>query len=136
MLTIRAPWGEETMYEIGGVAEDVPKKSRFKFDFLVHGQSLQPDEFWNVPDYPIYIVLNDNKGNDKLAKALSHRINQAPQLINTNRNVEISLTSLADVSLTAARTTIFNDLSHLSQRASNTHRVIRIYRFLETKREY
>ncbi|HYI79228.1 MAG TPA: ABC transporter permease, partial [Chryseolinea sp.] len=42
-LIVRAPWGQETTYEVTGVAEDIPRRSQFKFDFLITHAELDPN---------------------------------------------------------------------------------------------
>ena len=101
-LTIRAPWGKENIYEVTGVTEDIPKLSRFKFDFLVTQTGLSTDEFWNVPEYSIYVLLKENTNPSVLGEKLTNTLKDVPQLRSANKNVTMSLESIADVPLSIA----------------------------------
>src|SRR5688572_12053887 len=60
-LTVRVAWGEETTYEVTGVMEDIPKFSRFRFEFLTTLKSgLNTEQFWDSPDYSFYALLKEN----------------------------------------------------------------------------
>lgn len=98
-LTIRVSWGQETMYEVTGVIEDIPQRSRFRFDFLITQSPLREDELWNTPDYSIYMLLKENVKTTELADKLTSTLKQAPQLKSTNRKVIVSLESIADIQL-------------------------------------
>lgn len=98
-LTIRVPWGAETEYEVTGVLEDVPQKSRFRFNFLITPRPLNTDEVWNVPDISLYVLLKENAQTHELSKTITHTLNEVVQLKSTNRKVIMSLESLADVEL-------------------------------------
>ena len=94
-LTIRSPWGQETTYVATGVIENIPAHSQFQFDFLVTRPPVSTEEFWNVPDYSIYILLKDNMNNRELGKKLTNTVMHAPHLTSTNRKVVLSLTSMS-----------------------------------------
>ena len=99
-LTIRVPWGAETTYEVTGVVEDIPEKSRFRFDFLIAQSPLNTEAFWDVPDYSTYVLLKQNAATAALSKTLTSTLNDVAQFKATNRKVAASLESLADVKLT------------------------------------
>lgn len=98
-LTVRAPWGAETTYEVTGVAEDVPQRSQFRFDFLTTHLPLDPTEFWYVPDCSTFVLLNGDANTSDFAAKLSKALNDVPQLKSTSKKVVLSLESLADVQL-------------------------------------
>ncbi len=98
-LTIRTSWGQETSYQISGVIEDIPKRSRFNFDFLIPRGDVNSDEMWNLPDYSTYVLLKDNADPDALKEKISDVLEDVPQLTAANRNVTISLESFTDVKL-------------------------------------
>lgn len=98
-LTVRVPWGAETVYEVTGVIEDVSQRSQFRFDFLTTQAPLDPNELWYVPDYSTFVLLQDNVNISELSKKLSSTLNGVLQLKSTNRKVTLSLESLADVKL-------------------------------------
>lgn len=98
-LTLRSPWGSESVYEVTGVLEDVPRRSQFDFDFLTTHLPLDPGELWYVPDYPTYVLLKDNAEIGQLSAKLTSTLNEVPQLKSTNRKVTVELESLANVEL-------------------------------------
>lgn len=98
-LTIRVPWGNENTYEVAGVTEDIPKLSRFHFDFLITRTETIADEFWNVPEYSIYVLLKENANPSALGEKLTNIVKNVPQLKSANKNVTISLESISDVPL-------------------------------------
>ena len=98
-LSVRAPWGAETSYEVTGVTEDVPPRSQFNFDFLTTQLQMDPSEFWYVPDCSTYLLLDMNADINALALKLTNTLNEVPELKSTNRKVNISLDSLANVQL-------------------------------------
>ena len=98
-LTIRTSWGQETSYQIGGVIEDIPKRSRFNFDFLIPRGDVNSDDMWNLPDYSTYVFLKDNADPEALEEKISDVLKDVPQLSSANKNVTISLESFADVKL-------------------------------------
>lgn len=100
-LSVRAPWGAETTYEVTGVTEDIPRRSQFQFDFLTVQTQLDPREFWYVPDCSTYLLLADNVNIHELSRKLTRTLNAVPELKSTNRKVEMSLYSLADVQLSS-----------------------------------
>jgi putative ABC transport system permease protein len=98
-LTIRAPWGKENTYEVTGVTEDIPNLSRFNFDFLITQTELSTDEFWNVPEYSIYVLLKENANPSVLGEKLTATLKNVPQLKSANKSVTISLESLSHAPL-------------------------------------
>jgi putative ABC transport system permease protein len=101
VLTIRVPWGQETIYEVTGVIEDIPQKSRFRFDFLITQAPLNPDEFWTTPDWSTFVLLNTKSESAQLASKLPGTLDQVAQLKATNRKVVMSLESIANIQLTS-----------------------------------
>ena len=101
VLTIRVPWGERTMYEVTGVTEDIPKKSRFRFDFLLTQSPINPNELWNVPDCSTFILLKASAPATTLSKTMTGALSNVAELKSTNRKVTISLESIADVQLSS-----------------------------------
>jgi putative ABC transport system permease protein len=99
LITIRVPWGAETMYEVTGVTEDLPQRSRFKFDFLITQPPFSTPVFWDVPDYSTYVLLKENVKTSELSKTLSGTLNEVALLKSTNRKVMVSLQSFANVEL-------------------------------------
>jgi putative ABC transport system permease protein len=99
-ITIRVPWGEETMYEITGVAEDVPQRSRFTFDFLVNSGPVNVNELWISPDFATYVLVDDQAIANKLPKQISSKLKAVAPLNDSNRSVELSMKRLTDISLT------------------------------------
>lgn len=95
-LTIRTPWGKENTYEVTGVTEDIPKLSRFQFDFLIAHSELSADEFWNLPDYSIYALLNENTNPSALGAKFTNALKNIPQLKAANKRVTISLESISN----------------------------------------
>ena len=100
VLTLRVPWGEERNYEIAGVVEDVPFKSRFMFDFLISQTSIARNEFWTVPDCSTFVLLRGEEKSDELAKKLVTTLDLVEQLKATNRKATMSLESIANIQLT------------------------------------
>ena len=98
-LTIRTSWGKETTYEVAGVAEDIPKLSRFNFDFLISHADLSDGELWNVPEYSIYVLLQENADPVALEEKKTKTLRDVPQLKAANKSVTISLESFSDVQL-------------------------------------
>ena len=98
-LTIRVPWGSETVYEVTGVLEEVPQRSQFRFDFLTTQTQLNPDEFWYVPDFSTFLLLKDNVDTKEWVKKLENTLNQVTQLKSTNRQLKVSLKSFANIQL-------------------------------------
>lgn len=98
-LTLRAPWGEETSYEVTGVIGDIPKRSQFNFDLLVTRELADPNELWYVPDYITFLLLKDDTDIEGLSKKLTVTLNDVPQLKSMNKKVIVSLDSLAQVEL-------------------------------------
>ncbi len=99
VVTIRVPWGQETEYEVTGVAEDLPGRSQFEFDFLITRSTPDPDEFWIVPDCSIFLLLKDQTNSNELAGKLTTGVNQEPRLKEVSRKVRISLDSMSTVTL-------------------------------------
>lgn len=99
VLAIRVPWGAETQYNITGVVEEIPKKSRFRFDFLITQSALNTDESWIVPDCSTYLLLEDNAKTTELAAKLTSSLHAVEQLKSTNRKVVASLEPLTNVRL-------------------------------------
>lgn len=100
-LTIRLPWGTENTYSVTGVMQDIPRRSRFRFHFLVSKSLLQPDDFWDFAKFTTYILLKENANTEELANKLTTTLRGVPELTSTHRKVIMSLTSLADVHLSA-----------------------------------
>lgn len=98
-LTVRAPWGQETTYQVTGVIEEVPQQSQFKFDFLLTHAPIDPNEFWIVPDCSTFLLLKDNANTGELSKKLTTTLNEVPQLKSTDRKLVMSLDSLANIQL-------------------------------------
>lgn len=98
-MTIRTTWGEEKTYEVSGVIDDIPKLSRFKFDFLIIENELNTDEYWTVPDYSVYLLLKKNANPSLTGEKLTSILKDVPQLKSANKTVSISLESVADVPL-------------------------------------
>jgi putative ABC transport system permease protein len=98
-LTMRVPWGAESAYEVTGVIDDAPVRSQFKFDFLITRVLENSSEFWLVPDCATYLLVKDNADVTALADKLTGNMSAVPELKSTNRNVVLSLGSLADVQL-------------------------------------
>ncbi|HKZ38007.1 MAG TPA: ABC transporter permease, partial [Chryseolinea sp.] len=101
VLTIRVPWGEESMYNVTGVIKDIPEKSRFRFDFLITQPPLTPEDSWNSPDYSTYMLLKDDVKTIELAEKLTSTLNKVEQLRSTNRKLIMSLESIANVRLSS-----------------------------------
>ena len=98
-LTIRTSWGKETTYEVVGVAGDIPKLSRFNFDFLISHADMSDDELWNLPEYSIYVLLQGNADPVALEEKITKSLKGVPQLKAANKSVTISLESFSDVQL-------------------------------------
>lgn len=98
-LTLRAPWGWDTMYEITGVVSDIPPRSQFDFDFLLTQNPLAPEEFWYVPDYSTFLLLKEGVDTRSLSGKLTNALSAVPQLKSTNRKVVMEMESLAVVHL-------------------------------------
>lgn len=98
-LTIRKPWGEEKIFQVAGVIEDIPKLSRFNFDFLVFNAELSADELWNLPEYSTYVLLEEKSDPDLLEGKATQAIKKIPQLREADKRVFISLQSFSSVSL-------------------------------------
>ncbi len=98
-LTIRSPWGQETTYVTTGVIENIPPHSRFQFDFLITQPPVNTEEFWNLPDYSVYILLKDYMNNRELGENLTNTLMHVPHLKSTNRKVVLSLTSMSNYKL-------------------------------------
>jgi len=99
-ITIRVSWGHETQYEVTGVMKDIPKRSRFGFDFLITPpRPLTTGEFWNFPACSIYMLLKENVSDTGLAEKLTAALAQVPQLLSTNRKLRMNLQSIADIQL-------------------------------------
>lgn len=100
VLRIRVSWGEESVYQITAVVDDVPAWSRFKFEFLVapHVESVQ-DRLWNSPDYATYVLTADNADVHHLQNKLESKLENVPELLANKRHLNISLNSIADVQL-------------------------------------
>lgn len=98
-LTLRAPWGAETTYEITGVIESVPHRSQFQFDFLITDLPLDPAEFWYVPECSTFVLLESDTHTGEFASKLTKSLDDVPQLKATNKKVVLSLASLANVQL-------------------------------------
>ena len=101
VLTIRVPWGAEKEYEVTGVAEDLPKRSQFRFDFLITRPPLNANDFWNVPDQSTYILVKENVNTAGFTEKLISTLNEAEQFKSTNRKVMMSLESFANVQLSS-----------------------------------
>jgi putative ABC transport system permease protein len=101
-LTLRVPWGAESTYEVTGVIDDVPVRSQFKFDFLITQALQNSNEFWLVPDCATFLLVKDNAEVTALAQKLTRNVKAVPELNATNRNVVLSLESLAEVQLSRA----------------------------------
>lgn len=99
LLTIRTSWGKETTYEVAGVAEDIPKLSRFNFDFLISHADMSTDELWNLPEYSIYVLLKGSADPTAVEEKITRALKSVPQLTSVNKNVTISLESFSDVQL-------------------------------------
>lgn len=99
VLTARLPWGEENTYEITGVIQDVPVKSRFDFNILMTRPRLNPEELWTSPDYPIYVLLNNRANYFELADKVTKSLTKVEDLSASMRKVTIKLEPLTDVKL-------------------------------------
>lgn len=100
LITIRAPWGEEKTYEVTGVVEDIPLKSRFRFDFLITQSPVDPMEYWTAPDCSTFVLLKEQSESNDLALKLANTLDHVEQLKATDRKVVMSLESIADITLT------------------------------------
>ena len=98
-LVIRVPWGAETLYEVTGVIADIPKRSRFRFDFLAHRSQFSEQESWDVPDYSTYVLVNEKAAIPALERMLAQSIKHVPHLRSTNKKVVLSLQSIQDILL-------------------------------------
>jgi putative ABC transport system permease protein len=98
-LTMRVSWGRETAYQVTGVAKDIPKLSRFAFDFLITQGEVNREELWNVPQCSIFLLVNENVQPEVLAEKLTNSLKDVPQLKATNRKVIMLLESMADIQL-------------------------------------
>ncbi|TRX62632.1 FtsX-like permease family protein [Fulvivirga sp. M361] len=101
VLTIRVSWGKETMYEVTGVVEDIPKNSKFRFDFLVHSSPLSTEYYWDVPAHKTYVLLSEKIESPKLETKLTSDINEIAPLEKTNKKVVISLEPFAKKQLSS-----------------------------------
>ena len=101
VLTIRVSWGKETTFEVTGVVEDIPQKSQFRFDFLIHQSPLNTEFFWDVPAYITYVLLKEKVKTPELEKKLTSYLNEVAPLKQTNKKVTISLDSIANKQLTS-----------------------------------
>lgn len=102
-LTVRAPWGEETTYQVTGVLEDIPQRSQFKFDFLTTQAPSNLNGIWLVPDCSTYLLLKNNAEVSELSGKLTGALNEVPPLKSTNRKVWVSLDSLTKVQLSGTQ---------------------------------
>lgn len=100
-LTIRVPWGAEQTYSVTAVVEDIPKKSRFTFNFLLAQGPAAEEDLWITPDCSSYLLLDERADKGELSQKLTHISNQGEQLKSTNRKVVLSLQRLADARLPA-----------------------------------
>lgn len=100
-LMIRTPWGSESTFEVTGVLADIPRQSRFNFDFLITHTPMDPSESWLVPDLFTFILVNENADIGNLSKKITNTINEIPVLRSTHRSVTVSLESLAKAQLTS-----------------------------------
>ncbi len=98
-LAIRTSWGKETTYHVSGVIQDIPRLSRFDFDFLLSDTEISPEELWGLPDYSTYVMLKENSSPAILEEKVTSELKQVPQLRAANKNVSISFESFASVSL-------------------------------------
>jgi putative ABC transport system permease protein len=96
-LNVRVAWGQETMYEVTGVLKDVPKLSRFSFDFLTTPDSdIEAQQLWDSPDYSMYVLMNENANGEELAHKLTATLRDVADLRSNNRNVILSMESITD----------------------------------------
>jgi putative ABC transport system permease protein len=98
-LTVRTPWGKETSYQVIGIVKDIPKFSRFKFDFLIFHAERSPDELWNLAEYSTYLLLKGKSDAGLLEGKLAQALKNVPQLKEADTSVTISLQSFSDVEL-------------------------------------
>lgn len=98
-LTIRVPWGKETIYKVTGVLDDLPSKSRFNFNFLITQSPLTVEEYWAYPSYSTYALLDEHAEVSELTKKLTRVLDEKPELMSANKKLVVSLESLAKVRL-------------------------------------
>ena len=98
-LIIRTSWGKETSYAVAGVIEDIPKRSRFNFDFLIPRGDVSSEDLWNLPDYSTYVVLKQSADPESLNEKISNALKNVPQLTAANKKVDISLESFSNLKL-------------------------------------
>ncbi len=96
-LTIRTTWGQENTYTVSGVIEDIPKLSRFQFDFLLTQAELNDEELWTVPDYSLFILLKENINPNAVGQKITNILENVPQLKAANKKLTISFESISGV---------------------------------------
>jgi putative ABC transport system permease protein len=101
ILARRVSWGAETMYKVTGVIEDIPQRSQFRFDFLVSQSPLNSEHFWDVPEYATYVLLKERAKIPELEEKLTGYLNKVAPLKQRNKEVTISLASIANRQLTS-----------------------------------
>ena len=99
VLSIRTSWGEEIGYEVTGVMQNIPVLSRFRFDFLINRQTINPAERWNLPDYSIHVLVDETANVNALAQKVTTQVQGVPELKSANKKVTIALRSLTDIRL-------------------------------------
>ena len=99
VLLIRVPWGEESLYIVTGVIDDIPKRSQFTFDLLVTQGPMTGDGIWLSPDFSTYVLLKENADTPELTDKVTQELNNVEQLKSANKTLTISLDALADVKL-------------------------------------
>lgn len=98
-LSIRTSWGEEIAYEVTGVMQNIPTLSRFTFDFLINRPTTNGEDLWNLPDYSIHVLLQENTNATDLAQKVTAQLRIVPELKSAGKNVTLTLRSLSDVRL-------------------------------------
>jgi putative ABC transport system permease protein len=101
-LIIRVPWGQETSYQVTGVIENTPKRSRFNFDFLITPTKPNTEESWLVPDCNVYVLLTDTRDAQQLSASMTEALTQIAELRSTDSKVILSLTPITDSQLSNA----------------------------------
>lgn len=99
VLLIRTSWGHEIAYEVTGVIQDIPPLSRFNFDFLINSPTTNATELWNLPDYPIYVLLKENTDAGDLAQKVTLRLQDVQELRSLTKSVTITLESFSEINL-------------------------------------
>ncbi|HTE29565.1 MAG TPA: FtsX-like permease family protein [Chryseolinea sp.] len=99
-LVLRVAWGEESVYQITGVVEDVSPYSQFKFDFLIAPLAdRNMERTWDSPDYSTFVLLEQHASVERLRDKLAAKLGSEPELVSNKRHIAVSLTSIASTKL-------------------------------------